>query len=66
MLKGKIKAIREYVERMDEISAKLCLRQNWTPELKYVHQTRLVIGFILGSAMGYLFNVFYSVLSTII
>lgn len=30
----------------------LSKKENWTPELRYVHSTRLVIGFLLGLALG--------------
>jgi len=29
-------------------------RNNWTPELIYVHRTRLIIGAILGFIVGFL------------
>ena len=33
----------------------LTKKENWTPELRYVHKSRLIIGFILGVIVGLLF-----------
>lgn len=37
------------------ITERLCHRKAWTPELIYVHQTRLVLGVILGFIFGFYF-----------
>ena len=38
----------------NEINKKLQDRKNWTPELIYVHRTRLILGFIIGLIVGLL------------
>lgn len=37
-----------------EINKKLQDKKNWSPELLYVHITRLLLGFILGVFVGIL------------
>lgn len=36
-----------------EISEFLSKKENWTKELIYVHKTRLLLGFFLGTAIGF-------------
>ncbi len=33
---------------------KLTRKENWTPELRYVHKSRLIIGFLIGLLLGLL------------
>ena len=39
-----------------EISDFLSKKENWNPVLEYVHRTRLIIGFILGTWFGVAFT----------
>jgi len=43
------KTFWEYADRLSK-------PENWTNELKYVHQTRLILGFILGFIAGLLYG----------
>lgn len=35
------------------INRKLCNLKNWTDELRYVHETRLIGGFVIGLMVGF-------------
>ena len=43
----------------EKIRVKLCNRRNWTPELLYVHKTRLLIGFVAGLVLGFIIGLFF-------
>lgn len=37
----------------------LTKKENWTPELIYIHRSRLIIGLVLGFIFGILYSLYF-------